>query len=51
MFCMVFMASFSNNMSVSWMWFSIAKFFMATDSSMSPLDLPPENIMMLLLVV
>lgn len=48
---MVFMASFSNKMSVSWMWFSIAKFFMATDSSMSPLDLPPENIIMLLLVV
>lgn len=51
MFCMVFMASFSSNMSVSWMWFSTAKFFMATDSSMSPFDLPPENIMMLLLVL
>ena len=51
MFCIVFMASFSNNMSVSWMWFSTAKFFMATDSSMSPLDFPPENIMILLLVL
>lgn len=51
MFCMVFMASFSNKISVSWMLFSTAKFFMATDSSMSPLDLPPENIIMLLLVL
>lgn len=51
MFCMVFMASFSNKMSVSWMLFWTAKFFMATDSSMSPFDLPPENIMMLLLVL
>jgi len=51
MFCIVFMASFSNKISVSWMLFWTAKFFMATDSSMSPLDLPPENIIMLLLVL
>lgn len=51
MFCIVFMASFSNKISVSWMLFWTAKFFMATDSSMSPFDLPPENIIMLLLVL
>ena len=45
------MASFSSKISVSWMLFWTAKFFMATDSSMSPFDLPPENIIMLLLVL